>query len=982
VDGQFTFDKDLTVTMNSTGGLEFNHGGWLDVGENLSLRGLSNTNKMLINLDSLGVYVLARYGGTNLASGATDLSGKYTLKYNNDDITVDPLYRNELVNYGALKEILLITLPAGQKVEFWNKDSGGVWNTDGAKNWNSKYDATEFAETWASDSVLGPGNGSRIAVFGTSGVTAGEVRVQGPVAASGLFFLTDGWTVSGGAIRLLDLDPYDTGKSYAVISAQEGNVLINAVLTDGISGAGLHKSGAATVTLNAANTYTGKTLVSAGTLALGNVNAAGGHSEIEVEQGAFLRLAYDGFATAFPQTVTGAGILEITGNVLLDKENTHSGGTRIYNGRLRMTHNDALGSETLIFNNGLLSLANGLDVSNGVALDGGINLVTVAGGESATLSGVITGGRLNKIGAGTLTLSRANDFTGGLYLDQGRVVAGNDTALGHGTVRMANGAILGFSGNHTLKNDFSLNGANFFEATQTDGGTLDGILYGSGDLTKIGNGTLTLGGVNTYTGLTDVREGTLALSPGGRISGQLALHGGTTFDAGGNDVRLTRLDAHWQANYTGNLNTAGGTMTFFLPADVAPGTQPILNVTGTAEIEGSYVALDLGGRQRTDLLPGHVLALIGTNNGISGTPVNSEVTGHLGITRVWRANLWTDQNNLYAGITHIGASDESKALPEGYLAGMALINQGADHAAGSGMSEAANASRRSRANADRGYGYATFGTISGGWSRYNTGSHVDMSSLSLMTGIAVGIGGGDTASDLLTLGVFFEYGNGSYDTHNSFANAAAVHGDGDMYYIGGGILGRMEFADTGPGRFYAEASGRVGRIHNEYDNSDLRDPHTGVKADYDSSSTYYGLHFGAGYVWNITKAASLDLYGKYFWTHQEGDKVTLANGDLVRFKAVDSQRLRLGVRFTCAPDERVTPYIGAAYEHEFDGKARASTYGYSIDAPSLRGDTGIGEFGLSLKPSKDLPLSFDLGVQGYMGQREGVTGSLQARLEF
>ena len=38
--------------------------------------------------------------------------------------------------------------------------------------------------------------------------------------------------------------------------------------------------------------------------------------------------------------------------------------------------------------------------------------------------------------------------------------------------------------------------------------------------------------------------------------------------------------------------------------------------------------------------------------------------------------------------------------------------------------------------------------------------------------------------------------------------------------------------------------------------------------------------------------------------------------------------------------------------------------------------------GLTLKPSKDLPLSFDLGVQGYVGKREGVTGSLQIRFEF
>jgi outer membrane autotransporter protein len=145
-----------------------------------------------------------------------------------------------------------------------------------------------------------------------------------------------------------------------------------------------------------------------------------------------------------------------------------------------------------------------------------------------------------------------------------------------------------------------------------------------------------------------------------------------------------------------------------------------------------------------------------------------------------------------------------------------------------------------------------------------------------------------------------------------------VHGDGDIYHIGGGILGRMNFSNTGPGNFYAEASGRVGGVHNEYSSSDLRDA-TGRKADYDSSSAYYGLHLGAGYLWNITDTAILDLYGKYFWTRQEGDSVTLSTGDPVTFKDVDSSRLRFGTRFAYAVNEYISPYIGAAYEHEFDG---------------------------------------------------------------
>ena len=132
----------------------------------------------------------------------------------------------------------------------------------------------------------------------------------------------------------------------------------------------------------------------------------------------------------------------------------------------------------------------------------------------------------------------------------------------------------------------------------------------------------------------------------------------------------------------------------------------------------------------------------------------------------------------------------------------------------------------------------------------------------------------------------------------------------------------------------------------------------------------------------MSEKTSLDTYGRYFWTRLGSDSVTLATADPVRFKATDSHRLRLGSRFAYAVNEFVSPYIGAAYEHEFDGKARATTNGYAIDTPSLRGGTGIFELGLTATPSKNLPLAIDFGVQGYVGKRQGVTGSLQIRFEF
>jgi outer membrane autotransporter protein len=154
------------------------------------------------------------------------------------------------------------------------------------------------------------------------------------------------------------------------------------------------------------------------------------------------------------------------------------------------------------------------------------------------------------------------------------------------------------------------------------------------------------------------------------------------------------------------------------------------------------------------------------------------------------------------------------------------------------------------------------------------------------------------------------------------------------------------------------------------------------KAEYDSLSAYYGFHLGTGYIWNIAESASLDLYGKYFRTKLEGDSVKLSTGEPVRFKDMVSSRLRFGGRFTYTVNEYFSPHIGTAIEYEFNGKARATTNGFDIAAPSMRGNTGIGELGLLFKPSLTVPLSFDLGLQGYTGKKEGVTGTFQVKFEF
>ena len=604
--------------------------------------------------------------------------------------------------------------------------------------------------------------------------------------------------------------------------------------------------------------------------------------------------------------------------------------------------------------------------------------------NNVSFDGVISGsGSITKTGAGTLILSGTNTYSGGITISAGTLSIGSDTNIGSGTNTIGNKGTLLLSGNGTYTNDWTLSGAGSAIATDNNN-TLSGVLSGNGGLTKTGTGTLTLSGTNTYTGMTTVRSGTLALGSD-LTSNQLTLYGGTVFDRGSHNHSLDNgilsvNGANGQsAMYKGDLSARNATLNFISP--VHP-TQPLLRVTGDADVSGSAYNVGLSGG--TSLAAGSTLTLLEVGAGKMLTANNLRKGG--GIVQIGSTvahDITTDValdpttgrlNAVTAQVSPGRATDQSKALSEGFLGGLALNLQGADLVAGRGMDSAVRASSGTD-DAER-HGFAGFGALSGGSLRYNTGSHLDMNSLSLLTGLAWGI---DLAPGRLTLGAFFEYGNGSYDTHNSFTNAASV--DGNAYYLGGGILARMDFVNIGPGRFYAEASGRAGKTHNEYDSSDLRDA-AGRKADYDSSSPYYGLHFGTGYIWNINDAATLDLYGKYFWTRQQGDSVGLSTGEHLSFDDINSSRLRFGGRFAYILNEHVAPYIGAAWEHEFDGKARATTNGFDIDAPNLHGNTGIGELGLSLTPSADLPLTVDLGVQGYTGKHEGVTGSLMVKWEF
>ena len=182
------------------------------------------------------------------------------------------------------------------------------------------------------------------------------------------------------------------------------------------------------------------------------------------------------------------------------------------------------------------------------------DLVVGRDGTSTTFSGIISGsGNVTKLGAGTLTLSGTNTFSGTT-----RITAGN--------LQIGNGGTTGTLGSGAVIDNATLT------AALSDAASLTNSISGSGALTMNGTGTLTLGMNNTYTGATTVSQGTLnacgvALGTGAvtvASGATLAVTGGSGLAARyftvaptvANFASLTLLQAHLSAQALASANTA------------------------------------------------------------------------------------------------------------------------------------------------------------------------------------------------------------------------------------------------------------------------------------------------------------------------------------------------------------------------------------------------------------------------------------------
>ena len=224
--------------------------------------------------------------------------------------------------------------------------------------------------------------------------------------------------------------------------------------------------------------------------------------------------------------------------------------------------------------------------------------------DNLTLANVISGsGKLLKQGGNTLALMGANSYAGGTALKQGRIDVGHSAALGTGELAMDDGTALGFAADGlTIANAIRLTGSNDpVIDTGSFGATMAGAISGGGFITKQGSGTLTLSGANSYTGATEVAQGTLKAGAVNTFSAASAhtIASGATLDLAGFSQRVASV-----AN-AGTVNLAGS----------SPGT--VLTVTGPWVGNGGTLAL--GTKLGTDSSPTDKLLLSGTSAVASGS---------------------------------------------------------------------------------------------------------------------------------------------------------------------------------------------------------------------------------------------------------------------------------------------------------------------------------------------------------------------------
>ena len=333
------------------------------------------------------------------------------------------------------------------------------------------------------------------------------------------------------------------------------------------------------------------------------------------------------------------------GNLTLSAVNTYSGATAINGGTLTTGVAHALdassgvnvASGATLDLNGFDQNVNALSGAGNIAL-GNATLGVVNATANSEFDGVISGaGSLNKTGMDTLVLGGNNTFTG-------------DTTISSGTLQVGNGGVSG-----ALTGNIVNNAALVFN--RSDASAYNGVISGTGNVTKDGAGTLTLSGTNTYAGGTVIDNGILSLAKAQAIGvGTALINAAGTLDlAFSNATFANAVSGDGKARISGTDVALGGDNTAFTGAWDITGSAIVTQASqlGSAGVQldgaGSELALNNFSSDFNNALSGNGKLQINQNSKNDDfTFASSTGSAFTGTVQMEQGNMLLDANGAQA----------------------------------------------------------------------------------------------------------------------------------------------------------------------------------------------------------------------------------------------------------------------------------------------------------------------------------------------
>jgi autotransporter-associated beta strand protein len=476
---------------------------------------------------------------------------------------------------------------------------------------------------------------------------------------------TGGTTINGGTLQLGDGTTNGSlASNITNNSALAFNVGATQTFGNVISGTGtMTKAGAGTLILTSNNTYTGNTTIDGGTLQIGDGTTNGSLASSVTNNGA---LAFHlASAQTFGNTISGTGQVSKAGagTLTLNSSHTYQGGTTIQSGALTISGTGTLGT-------GSIQIASGatLNINRSYATS-----VAVSGGGSIISTGThtVTGDFSGFSGSfihNTATASTAfnNEVStsenaaysvaaAGLSSSQGLIAGGN----GNYTLKM--GSLSGVA-NSLVRGGLTATGTTTLEIGNLNTNTTFAGSINNGTtkviaLTKVGSGTLTLSGVNSYTGATNINAGTLA------VNGSLSSASVTTVASGGTlNVGATGTVAG-NVIVNGKLSGVGaltGAVTFRGTHSVgnSPGLQSFSNITYDGSVFEWELMRNTTANRGVNFDAVNGIGTAPRSLAFTNSPTSDLVFNFAGSTVDWNDPFWTSNQSwtVFENLTNVSGS--------------------------------------------------------------------------------------------------------------------------------------------------------------------------------------------------------------------------------------------------------------------------------------------------------------------------------------